>query len=121
MTPERARKIFAHVAEQRLRWGKHYHGDDEGIHNILDAMVVIAHEGNKVDADTQAEITKLRRQLAAANARDAKRGKAAANLLGGEQHASRMEDADGAGARGAGRPADNGPGTDDLDTYGPSA
>lgn len=75
MTPERAHKICADVAAQRLRWGKQYTGDDIGIHNLLDALVVLASEGNKEDAGLREQITLLNRQLAAAKAREAKAAK----------------------------------------------
>ena len=81
MTPERASKIVTHVAAQRLRWGKHYQAEDEGINNLMDALVVMAHAQN-ITHDSEVkelrdQITKLNRQLAAANARAkkfAKRG-----------------------------------------------
>jgi hypothetical protein len=75
MTPERAHQICQDVAAQRLRWGKHYHADDVGIHNLLDALVVLAHEGNKADKTLRDEITLLNRQLGAAKARESKAAK----------------------------------------------
>jgi hypothetical protein len=75
MTPAKAHQITAHVAAQRLRWGKHYDATDIGLHNLLDAIVVLGHEGNKEDAGLRDQITTLNRQLAAAKAREAKAAK----------------------------------------------
>ena len=76
MTIERARQIVTDVVKGRNQFGKWYVADDVGIHNLLDALIVIAHTENKADADLREQLTKANRQLAAAKAREAKRAQA---------------------------------------------
>lgn len=77
MTPEKAADIVSHVVANRLRWGKQYDGSDILRSDLLDALVVIAQNGNNAEGELREELTRLRRQLAAANAREAKLKKAA--------------------------------------------
>ena len=69
MTPEQARKICATVVAGRAQWAVHYKADDVGLHNLLDALVVLAREQEHRDQELRDELTKARRQLAAMNAR----------------------------------------------------
>lgn len=79
MSPERAADIVSHVVSNRLRWGKQYDGSDILRSDLLDALVEIAYGQNSEAAELREELTKVRRQLAAANAREAKLKKAAGN------------------------------------------
>lgn len=77
LTPERAADIVSHVVSQRLRWGKQYDGSDILRADLLEALVIIAQSENAVEAELREELTRVRRQLAAANAREAKLKKSA--------------------------------------------
>jgi hypothetical protein len=84
MTVETAQQLFAHIVSQRNAGGMHYRGDDVGIHKIIDAIVVIAHHGNKADADLRAQLTLANRQLGAYKARDAKKDRKELGFTMGE-------------------------------------
>lgn len=70
MTLEQANKIFAEVAEGRLRWGKMYDLKAVGEARVLDAIVVIAKEGNHAETDLRAQLATSNRQLGMAKARE---------------------------------------------------
>jgi len=76
MTLERAHKIVTDVIAGRTQFGKWYLADDVGIHNLLDALIVVAHGDNSKEIALREQLTKANRQLAAAKAREVKRDKA---------------------------------------------
>ena len=82
MTFERAEDIVAHVARERERWGKHYTGDDIGLAEILDALIYIFNHESQREKELKDSQTLLNRQLAAANAREARMKKQIAVLKG---------------------------------------
>lgn len=76
---EEARTVVAHVVEMRTRWGKQYSAEDIGYGRMMDALVWLAREDSERISgqddkvlELRNEITKLKRQLAAANAREAR-------------------------------------------------
>ena len=68
MTREQAEKLLAEVAAQRLRWGKMYTKKDLP-EQALDALVFLATEDSKANADLKAQLTASNRRYAALNAR----------------------------------------------------
>ena len=71
-THEQAADLVAHVVRERERWGKHYTGDDIGIDTILDCLIFMAQEGTEDVREMRDTITRLNRQAAAYNAREAR-------------------------------------------------
>lgn len=74
MTYGEAQDLVAHVAAERVRWGKNYSGKDVGQVKILDALVVLA-QGNSDDfaeGDLRRSLATANRQAGAAKAREAK-------------------------------------------------
>lgn len=74
MTEERARDIVSHVVAQRLRWGKHYAGDDinGGMTSVFDALILLAYAENDETKELRDSLAKANRQLGAAKARETK-------------------------------------------------
>lgn len=74
MTDDRARDIVSHVVAQRLRWGKHYQGDDidGGMPSIFDALILLAYAEDGSTKELRDSLAKANRQLGAAKAREAK-------------------------------------------------
>lgn len=72
ITLDQAKDILAHIVSQRERWGVQYDGGEIGLEPIMDALIVLAKDGNQSDAEMREQITKLNRQLGAANARETK-------------------------------------------------
>lgn len=68
MTLERARAIVAETVRARKQWGK-YGQPTCSTDEVLDALVVM-HDSANLDAPTPAEVTLLRRQLAACQNRE---------------------------------------------------
>ena len=74
MTYDEAQDIVAHVAAERVRWGKNYTAKDVGIVKVLDALTVLA-QGNADDfaeGDLRKSLATANRQAGAAKAREAK-------------------------------------------------
>jgi len=69
-TQEQAEDMLAHIVAQRARWGKHYTGDDIGLHRLMDVLVALAQGESNRMAAVQEEMTLLRKQLAASGARE---------------------------------------------------
>lgn len=72
LTLDQAKDILAHLVSQRERWGRQYDGSEIGLEPIMEALIVIAREENNDSVDQKEQITKLNRQLGAANARETK-------------------------------------------------
>lgn len=72
LTLDQAKDILAHIVSQRERWGVQYDGGEIGLEPIMEALIVIAREQNNDSVDMKEQITKLNRQLGAANARETK-------------------------------------------------
>lgn len=75
MTVEEAADLVSHVVAQRIRWGKHYDGQEYKADRLLDALVVLAQSENLETSRLREELTLANRRLAAANAREAKAAK----------------------------------------------
>lgn len=73
---EKSVAIVKYVASQRERWGKHYTADDIGTEKLLDALVILGDALEAKEEVKSEEVTKLKRQLAAATAREARAKKA---------------------------------------------
>lgn len=71
MNTVRARTIVAEIVAGRKRWGRQM-STPYTLDTLYDALVALYEEGMILDDETKEELTKLRRQLAAANARVAK-------------------------------------------------
>ena len=71
-TLEDARQVVAYVAENRIRWGKQYTGDDVGIHKLMDALKLLAQEDNERITGRDDEIAALNRTIGAAKGREAR-------------------------------------------------
>ena len=69
LTDEQARDIIHHVARERLRWGKHYTGDDVGLSVLLDALIHIARHENQEIGRLKDENASLKEQLTMSRSR----------------------------------------------------
>jgi hypothetical protein len=72
LTLDQAKDILAHIVSQKERWGVQYDGSEIGIDAIMEALITLAKHENQSDAEMREQITKLNRQLGAANARETK-------------------------------------------------
>jgi hypothetical protein len=72
LTLDQAKDILAHIVSQRERWGVQYDGSEIGLEPIMEALITLAKHENQSDAEMREQITKLNRQLGAANARETK-------------------------------------------------
>jgi hypothetical protein len=62
--------LVADIVAQRKRWGASAGGGQYSLEQIVQAILVIAEEAN-IGGPTKADLTKLNRQAAASNAREA--------------------------------------------------
>ena len=72
LTDDQARDLLNHVARERLRWGKHYTGDDIGLSVLMDALIQIAKNENQELATLRAENEQLKKELTAARKKENK-------------------------------------------------
>jgi hypothetical protein len=74
MTYDEAQDIVAHVAAERIRWGKQYLAHDVGRGKILDALVALAagSADDFAEGDLRRSLATANRQAGAAKAREAK-------------------------------------------------
>ena len=70
----KAKEIIKHVADQRVRWGKLYLGDDIPWEQVMDALVWLSDQLDIMQHDLvpKADLTAANRKLAAAAARETK-------------------------------------------------
>jgi len=72
MTLEEAEAIIKEAAEMREKWGKHFTGQEMGVENILDALLIVHKEYSEASKEA---LAKANRQLGMSKAREIQRTK----------------------------------------------